>query len=85
MKSRPLPDRPLQMMFAPEAAALYERFSELVPSNATGDQMTKSANHHEGWFYARAAALLNSQIKTRLEGEDAFDAVRRLSYSPAGR
>ena len=66
---------------APEAAALYERFSELVPSNATGDQMTNRLANHlaKAGLYARAAALLNSQIKTRLEGEDAFDAVRRLS------
>jgi tetratricopeptide (TPR) repeat protein len=71
----------LDKLAAPDAVAIYERFSELNPGNEAGDKIAQklvdrlvTAN-----LYDRAIQLLSYQLDNRLQGADAFHAAKKLA------
>lgn len=71
----------LSKMSPLDAAALYEQFSELVPSGDQGDQIVERLAERlvQADLLDRASALLEKQLSYRLKGVDAYRVARRLA------
>ena len=64
-----------------DAVALYEQFSELVPTGDRGNQIIEKLSHYlvKANLLTRAGALLEHQIDHRLEEEEAVRVGIRLA------
>ncbi len=71
----------LSKVAAPEAAALYEQFSELVPIGEQGDQVVERLAEHlvQADMLERASTLLSHQLEHRLKGEESYRVGVRLA------
>lgn len=71
----------LNTLPAPDAAALYDRFSELIPNDETGDQIAVNLALHlaKAGLYDKAIELLTYQLKSRLQGEKAYFVAKELT------
>ncbi len=71
----------LKTIAAPEAAALYDRYSELIPGGEKGDTIARNLAERllKANLYQKSAELLSYQLNNRLKGADAYNVAVRLS------
>ena len=71
----------LKQVSPPDAAALYEQFSELVPVGPKGDEVVERLAEHmvQADLLERASGLLAHQLEHRLEGIEAYRVGARLA------
>lgn len=71
----------LDKLPAPDAVAIYERFSELNPGDEKGDKIAQKLVDRlvKANLYEKALQILSYQLDSRLQGEDAFKAAKRLA------
>jgi tetratricopeptide (TPR) repeat protein len=71
----------LNTVSALDAVTLYEQFAELVPPDATGDNVVEKLAEHlvKAGLIGRAGDLLDHQVKHRLSGYEKFRIASRLA------
>lgn len=71
----------LQKLSGPDAAALYDQFSELIPSDQRGDLVAEKLADHlaNRELFGRAETLLRNQVNNRLKGLDAYRVSIKLA------
>ncbi len=72
----------LNQISALDAVALYEQFSELVPSGQRGDDIIENLSHYlvNANLLTRAGSLLEHQIDHRLNDEESVRVGIRLAF-----
>lgn len=66
---------------APDAGALYERFSELVPQDERGDEIGRRLADHliNAHLFEKASEILSDQLENRAQGDLAYKIAMDLS------